>query len=602
MSAVQKGITLTAQIFSFETKKYLHKTNIINILRYYIKSVRTVPMFRKNETHRQKNIFGFTNTLPTAVIDKAKGTEEYHFYHLIFCHIDEEIFSVLYSDEKSRPNAPINSLVGAIILQNRRGWTFDELFKQLQFNLLVRFALGLDDLETMPFCRSTLFNFQNRLSEHFTRTGENLLEHVFDRLTENQLRTLKVKTSIQRTDSTFAASNIRNYTRLQLLVETLIRTERILSKKDSKRFREHLGCYVKSSSGQYIYRLKASDIPHELEKIAQAYAWVRRHFKKHYKDDPVFSVFERIFNEQFTIQNGSLIPRPPEELHSGCVQSPDDLEATYRDKNGKKSKGQTINVTETAHPENDLNLLTDIHITPNNIDDSRVLNDRIDHLKEKTSDLDEHHIDGAYGSAGNDKKYEKHHINPVQTGIRGARAKVDIKIDHSGEENYQVCCPYQKATVHKLRNNYRATFEGAKCRDCPVLNKCPVLSTSKGRIFDFNHEDYLRHKRLKAREKLPPERKSLRNNVEATIHEFTCRMPGGKLKVRGHFKTSLFAYAVGISSNFGRIFRYLTNPEADHTVIREYFKELTGYTVEFFLLLRKLLFPIHHEWYSYHIL
>jgi hypothetical protein len=556
-----------------------------------MKITRTVPMFRKNETHRQKNLFGLTNTFPEAVINKAKSTEEYHFYHLIYCHIDEEIFSVLYSGEKSRPNAPINSLVSAIILQNRRGWTFDELFSQLQFNLLVRFALGLDDLETMPFCRSTLFNFQNRLSEHFVKTGENLLERIFDSLTEKQLKTLKVKTSIQRTDSTFAASNIRNYTRLQLLVETLIRTERILSEKDRKRFREHLGCYVKDSSGQYIYRLKASDIPHELQKLAQAYAWVKRHFRKHHKDNPVFSVFERIFNEQFTKQDGVLIPRPPEELHSGCVQSPDDVEATYRNKNGEKSKGQTIHVTETAHPENKLNLLSDIHVTPNNIDDSQALKNRIDHLKDKTPDLDEHHIDGAYGSADNDKKYEKNHINPVQTGIRGTRARVDIEIVHSGKNTYQVCCPYQESVVRKKWEHYIAIFDETKCLDCPELNKCPVKSTSQGISFNFKHEDYLRQKRLKARKKLPPERKRLRNNVEATIHEFTCRMPKGKLKVRGRFKASLFAYAVGISSNFGRIFRYLTNPETDITVIREYFKELTNCTIAFFVFLRRLLFP-----------
>jgi len=558
-------------------------------------------MFRKNETHRQNNLFGLTNMLPEAVINKAKGTEEYHFYHLIYCHIDEAIFSVLFSDEKSRPNAPINSLVGAIILQARRKWTFDELFRQLQFNLLVRLALGLDDLETMPFCRSTLFNFQNRLSEHFTRSGENLLEQVFDNLTDKQLRTLKVKTSIQRTDSTFAASNIRKYTRLQLLVETLIRTERILSEEDSKRFREHLGCYVKNSSGQYIYRLKAADIPHELEKIAEAYAWVRKHFKKHYKNDLVFSVFERVFKEHFTRQNGVLIPRPSQELHSGCVQSPDDLDATYRNKKGKKSKGQTIQATETAHPENKLNLLTDIQVTPNNIDDSRVLNGRIDHLKSKTPDLDEHHIDGAYGSAGNDKKYEKHNINPVQTGIRGAKAKVDIEIDHSDDGLYQVCCPYQEAKINKKREHYIALFDETQCSDCPDLDKCPVKNTSKGRAFNFKHEDYLRHKRLTARHKLPPERKSLRNNVEATIHEFTCRMPGGKLKVRGYFKTSLFAYAVGISSNFGRIFRYLTNPETDQTLIRTYFKELAGHALQYFHFLRTLLLNEPYVWSLSHV-
>ena len=39
-----------------------------------------------------------------------------------------------------------------------------------------------------------------------------------------------------------------------------------------------------------------------------------------------------------------------EQLHSGCLQSPDAEDATYRDKNGNVSNGQAINVTETAHP------------------------------------------------------------------------------------------------------------------------------------------------------------------------------------------------------------------------------------------------------------
>ena len=525
-------------------------------------------MFRKNESYRQQHVFGLSHTLPESVLDKAKGTEEYYFYDLIFCRIDEAIFSVLFSDEKSRPNAPINSLVGAIILQTRRQWTYDELFLQLQFNLLVRFALGLDDIETMPFCRSTLFNFQNRLSEYYTRTGENLLEHVFDRLTVKQLQELKVKTSIQRTDSTLAASNIRNYSRLQLLVEVLIRTERILSGRDRKRFRASLKRYLKDTSGQYIYRLKASDIPHELTEIAQAYAWVLRHFKAKYSEDPVFAVFERVLHEQFNAQGQEVIPRPPEELHSGCVQSPDDLEATYRDKHGKKSKGQTIHVTETAHPKNKLDLLTDIHVTPNNIDDSRALNERIDPLKSKTPDLNEHHTDGAYGSADNDEKYEAHQIHPIQTAIRGPKAHVNMEIDQAGDGSYQVRCPYQKAEVHKIRKYHRATFEEAGCQGCPEREACPVKSTSKGRVFHFRHKDYLRHKRLTARQKLPPDRRHLRANVEATIHEFTFRMPRGKLKVRGYFKTSLFAYAVGISSNFGRIYRYLTDPETTLALVQ----------------------------------
>lgn len=87
-------------------------------------------------------------------------------------------------------------MVAALLFQNRRTWTYDELFNNLRFNLLFKVALGLDDLETIPFCPATLFNFQNRLNDHFVNTGENLLESVFDNLTQDQLKTLKLKTTI----------------------------------------------------------------------------------------------------------------------------------------------------------------------------------------------------------------------------------------------------------------------------------------------------------------------------------------------------------------------------------------------------------------------
>ena len=71
-------------------------------------------MFRKNTKHLQPDLFGLLNTLPERMKKKVKESEEYYFYELIFSQIDEEIFSVLYSDKKSRPNAPINALVGAL--------------------------------------------------------------------------------------------------------------------------------------------------------------------------------------------------------------------------------------------------------------------------------------------------------------------------------------------------------------------------------------------------------------------------------------------------------------------------------------------------------
>ncbi|UCE08421.1 MAG: transposase, partial [bacterium] len=231
-------------------------------------------MFKKNTSHVQKNLFGLFNSMCDMQQQEVNESSEYCFYNLIFCNIPEDIFAKLYSDKKSRPNAPINAMVSSLILMERNKLTYEQLFKAIKFDLLTKIALGLDTIADIPFCPASLFNFQNRLNDHFEKTGENLLEQVFDQLTEDQLKTLKLKANIQRTDSFMAASNIRNYSRLQLLIEMVIRIYRVLSDEDKHRFSEKFQTYINKSSGQYIYRLQASDLPHELEKMGQLYQWI----------------------------------------------------------------------------------------------------------------------------------------------------------------------------------------------------------------------------------------------------------------------------------------------------------------------------------------
>ena len=76
-------------------------------------------------------------------------------------------------------------------------------------------------------------------------------------------------------------------------------------------------------------------------------------------------------------------------------------------------------------------------------------------------------------------------------------------------------------------------------------------------IYYFTHSDYLKNKRNNNIYKIPEERRKIRPNVEATMKEFKDKTKAGKLKVRGIFKTKLFAYAMGISINFGRIYRLI---------------------------------------------
>jgi hypothetical protein len=520
-------------------------------------------MFRKNTSHLRPSLFGITSQLPQAKLKKLQNSKEYEFYRLVFSQIKEEDFAALYSDMSSRPNAPVNSLVASIILMYRNNWTTEQLFDRIDFDILTRTALGLDTLEETPFCPATFFNFQNRLFQHFTQTGENLLEMVFDSLTQQQLKALKIKTSIQRSDSFMAMSNIRSYSRTQLLIEMLIRLHRILSDEDKLRFTELLEPYIKQSSGQYIYSLERSEIPHELEKLGQLYHKLYEALKQSYQDFEVFGIFERVYTEHFTVVEDKVEVKPSGQLNGGTLQSPDDIDATYRKKQGRHCHGQSVNVTETANPENELNLLTDVAVCSNNTDDSKILNVRLEHIKDKTPELEELHTDGAYGSEDNDKKMEELEITHVQTAVRGRKAEVSMEIEEVGEGQYTVKCPYQSVRSEKARKRHKACFDVKTCKECPLSNGCSAKEQGDKRTYYFDRSDYLLGKRNRNIKSLPPERRKLRPNVEATVKEFSGAFNHkGKLRVRGLFRTMVYAYSMAVSINFGRIWRYIAdNPE-----------------------------------------
>ena len=222
-----------------------------------------------------------------------------------------------------------------------------------------------------------------------------------------------------------------------------------------------------------------------------------------------------------------------------------------------KKGANTINGTETANLENPLQLITDISVNPNNIDDSQILSKRVDTLKEKTPELNEIHTDGGYGSQDNDKKFEELGINQITTAVRGRESEIEEKIEQTSQspDVYTVECPFQKAVSTPTKKRYKVRFKMDTCRQCPLNSKCQIYK-NKGRYY-FTHEDYLQNKRNRNILNIPQERRKIRPNVEALMNEFKIRTPGGKLKVRGLFKATLFAFNSGIAINFGRIYRFI---------------------------------------------
>lgn len=516
------------------------------------------------KANNQPDLFTFeTQLLDNEQQKLLEKTPEKAFYNLIFTNINESDYKVLFSKNGSRPNAAINILISALILKERKSWSYDELIASILFDMRTKIALGLSSIDYKPFSRATIFNFQNRLSDYEQKTGTNLLEKTFDNLTASQLKKLKIQTNIQRSDSGLISSNIRKYSRTQLLIEVLLRLVRLFDDSDKDILAAQIKPYSELGSQKYVYQLKSSDLTHELKKLGELYYAVYQHVKIKYSDTDEFRIFQRAYNEHFTVIEGEVKAKGSKELNSSMLQSPDDEDATYRKKRDQKSKGFTINATETGNPENDIQLLTDIVVNKNNIDDSKILEARTNKLIEKTPDLEELHTDGGYGSEAVDKKMKENNITLVTTAIRGRESKIEktIKQNPENEREYIIKCPHQEVKSVPTKKRNKAIFDTEKCNNCPLKEECNIFKAN-GKYY-FTHSDYLKNIRNNNIYKIPEERRKIRPNVEATIKEFKGKTQAGKLKVRGIFKTSLFAFAMGISINFGRIYRMQLSKNED---------------------------------------
>lgn len=523
-------------------------------------------MFRPNETHRQQDFFALGARLPRHTWELLKESQEYAFYEQIFCRIPESVFAELYDDSPAtRPNAPVNRLIGALILQHMRDWTFEELMDRLAFDLKVRAALGLWTLEETAFCRATLFNFQKRVRQHMGETGRDIFECVFDLLTEEQLERFGLKGDIQRCDSTQIGSNIRRFTRIELLVEVVLRMWRALDEAGQARHAQRFDLYVKAkTSGQFLYRLRKSEFDATLQRLGEFYAWMVEALKEEYGNTEIYRIVCRLFAEQFTRVEEKLAVRAKEEVRSESLQSPDDLDATYRKKDGESFRGFVLHATETADPENPLQLVTDVVVAPNNRDDSRILHERLPAMKEKTPDLAELHTDATYGSEDNDLREAELGIAHVQTAIRGQVSPTPMRIDQNEDGGFQIrCFAGHVVQGSATKTRFKAAFSAAACAGCPFADVCPAQAlASGGRSYYFTEETILRQARHRRLQELPEERRTLRANVEATMRQFNAPCRNGKLRTRGLHPASRYGFLRAVGINFGRIYRHLRRMSA----------------------------------------
>jgi len=525
-------------------------------------------MFKEHDHHHQPFMLCCVNELPEEQREYLYSSWAGVFYREFFCRLDEKPFAVLYSNIPSRPNVPVNVLVGLEYLKAGNGWTDQEMHEAFLYNMQVRFALGYDQFVIGNFELRTLYYFRERLSRYMQETGINLLEKAFEKVTDQQIAAYQLKTGKQRMDSTQIASNIRTMGRLQLLVEVLQRVYRMLTKEDQDHYAEEFAPYIRGHAGQYVYHLKGQDTSEHLQKIGELMQILLVELESSYTQNPVYQMLMRVFGEHFRVEEKVLKIKEGKELSANSLQSPDDLEATYRQKNNKSFRGYVANLTETCDPENPLQLVTKVQVASNHTDDAEMLIEALPNLKERT-DLDTLYTDGGYGSPDADKTLQTNQVEQFQTAIRGRipnNEKLnlsDFKIKQTEKlVPTQITCPQGQSTaVHTSSQNkaYVAHFEDNFCLTCPLLPKCPVQRGKRDLRFHLRFDQKQINMSERRQRSLihQEEGRNLRAAVEATVRQVKHPFPASKLPVRGKFRVSCMVIGSAMITNVRRIQCYL---------------------------------------------
>ncbi len=527
-------------------------------------------MYKPNKRHLQPLLISNVNHLPEKKRKRLENSWAEDFYRDFFSRIDEDAFAVLYVDHPSRPNVAINWLVGLETLKAGFGWSDEELYDHFCFDLQVRYALGIHDLNESDFDLRTLYYFRERLSRYNLAHGLNLLTQAFEQITDQQVTVLQVKTGKQRMDSTQIASNILEMSRLQLLVEALQRMQRSLSEGDQQRYAETFAPYVQSHSGQYVYRIKGKEATEaHLQQIGEVIALLLEALQESYAQEPAYQVLGRFFEDNFRLEDRVVRPKTNQELEAGCLQSCDDLEATYRKKGVRAYKGYVANLSETCDPDNEVQLITKVQVAPNNTNDNTLLLEALPDLKERTA-LDTLYTDGPYAGPGVDQALQQHQVEQIQSGINGKLLDPNklYLADFEIEQNEQsvptrITCPQGQSVPVELssrKHNYQADFDPLFCQTCPfhLAERCPAQPGKKRPSFrlKFTPAQMAVTKRRRTMRQSKQEGKNPRAAIEGTIREVKHPFPAGKLPVRGLFRMTYLMVGSAAMTNVRRIHNY----------------------------------------------
>jgi hypothetical protein len=500
-------------------------------------------MFKTTEISKQLDLF---SDIPGMLSKNAsKLYNDPMAWHNLFrkevvSRIDETVFKDLFDKNMGAPNAPIRVLLGMMTLKEAFGWSDSQLFEQCGFNLLVQSALGIFSLKEGIPSESTYYLFRQKALKYQKATNIDLMEKAFVSVTSGQVKQYEVNGKSIRMDSKLIGSNIAWCSRYEIIHQTLSLFYRELTDIARLKLSSSESNFLKDISEEegikVTYRSTRQEIYTKLQDLGKTiYSLV---LKFNSTESIYYQILKRVFEEQYQlIETDKVELRPNEAVQSDSLQSPHDSDCAYRNKDGKKVKGHSINLTETCD-KGSLNLITNIQVEPANAPDNEFVRPAIEQtisvLKKKPSVV---HADGAYNSPDNSSYCASEEIELCVNGIQGPKGKYDLNLTDGG--------------LIVTDNDTGQKLEAKAMKD----NKWSI-KTEKGYRY-FTQQEIETCAKRKQIEQMPAEKRNKRNNVEASIFQLSFYTRNNKIRYRGIIQTKTWAIMRSLWINLVRIKNYM---------------------------------------------
>jgi hypothetical protein len=529
-------------------------------------------MFKEHTDHRQGKMFGIEDQMNERVKARLEKHWSKTFYLKVFCAIDERIFAPLYHHGFGRGNFPVNILASLEIIKEMLAISDEDLIDRYYFDLSIRSALGLADINEHVLSPRTLYYFREAIAEYELAHNINLVMELFKDGLDDIITEFGIKTGMQRTDSTMIGANIKRMSRLTLFHKVLSNLVKEIEKNKGT-VREEIRKIVSDDEDAFAYRLKKD----EVEKYLKEMGGYILELIEAYRDNALLKVTKsyrlakQVLGEHCLIEEDDTAVelKKPAELSASSVQNPSDPEATYRVKNKESHRGYSAHAVETCDPENNIHLILDVCVVPNTADDAAVLSEKIEGYKNDFG-LETMIADGGFVSDAVRQECACNEVELVATAIKGKKAKesndseiittCDFVTDESTGEI--ISCPMNQAPLdQKFENNIRTiTFDSDLCRECVKHSICPVnIFKKESRLIIDIHRAWIDEREKKLGTEEYRKLCNLRPPVEGLMSRLKPKYLKGRTLFRGKAKVQRRIIYKAMGLNFNRIQRVLVN-------------------------------------------